>query len=123
MNKKTQVAIFMTALAVNTDAMEPSIFSKEYQGNKTLKGYASDFKHFEFIGDGKISDIAPGANDITQETCNTTTCSTKQELHKKQNRPISIGSAARIRGQEPADNEAVMKIKCGQKSHLISGSG
>lgn len=75
----------MTALAVNTEATEPNIFFKENQANKTVKRYIRDFKHFEFIGDGKISDIGQGTNDITQETCDTTTCSTKQKLPRKQN--------------------------------------
>ena len=118
MNKQAQVAIFMTALAVNTEAMEPSIFSKEYQGNKTLKGYASDFKHFEFIGDGKISDIAPGANDITQETCNTTTCSTKQELHKKQNRQqkyIDTSYGNKVPSDQKITNKVHKKHICNKK--------
>ena len=56
MNKQTQVAIFMSAFMVNAEAMEPNIFSKEYQVHE--KGYTIDHKHFEFVGDGTIPDIA-----------------------------------------------------------------
>ena len=83
MNKQTQVAIFMSAFMVNAEATELNIFFKEYEVND--KGYTINHKHFEFMGNGKISETVPGANDTTQETCDTTTRDTQQKLPKKRN--------------------------------------